>query len=1315
MSDIPAEPPPIAKIWQLANTSEPSPASTRITRASDYSYSDDSSAMRWAQFNLIQSAFPQAAIMAAVFRHGTLLLGNTTLPIDTVMFDTGALSASYVSPSYIAQHSKLLARFLQSTSRTVYFADEKTHVTVEQLLALPIEFKADDGTPYRATLQFNVFDIGHKNAIIGLGDICQYFLPLLVTMLHDGKAIADNNLNNLSSNVKNGGELRAPWSQPVNVPAPEDEATPLPCSFTYALHFMEQSVADSKQEYLDLFETHVHPDFLIHANVRELLLTKGAHVFIPQNWDGIRHVEPIKIEVIGEMPKNIKPKARNVNPALMEHAYAEFKRLLGYFYEPSNSDTASCLVIAPKATKPFIRFCGDYVRINKFIKVGHYPIPNVQHELQKIQKYKVFLDLDWANSFHQFPLHPETSALLSIQTVWGQYQPKFLPEGVAPASFVLQKAVREIFAPYDEWTIAIFDNLLILAHDFDDAYKKLDIILDRCIEYNIYLKFSKTWLGYDHANFFGYVCKHNAYELSVERKASIDAIPFPKDQKQMQRFLGSALFFKSFVPHYSTLSAPLNDMVKKDFQWKDPTVWTVDYHQVFRELKAALMVATKLHYPDYNLTWIVRADASQVGVGAVLLMLRLNDDATEDLIPIAYSSEKFSDQATRWTTIEQEAYALYFALNAFRYLLQAKPFILETDHNNLVWMEQSQVPKVVRWRIFMQSFVFLLRHIPGKKNVIADYLSRLHENDQPIDTFCNMFESDTPVPSDEVPPDKLRYTQEEALHAVHGTSAGHFGARTTWNTLCKHFPNHGIPYKEVEDFVASCPVCQKVRLGRKDALQPIIRHLKGPAYLDAVGVDLLTITPPDDAGHKYLCVLVRYYTKHAFAYPMPNKEAVTVAKALFQYFCTFGICNLLQSDPGSEFTNIVLKQLNDWFGIHHRFSLVDRPQSNGVEGTNKQIVRHLQALVLDKRVGKQWSDPVNLSLVLYIINSHKSSETGLVPLQATFGDQSAIFFNFPHELPSNQQPHEYIRKLNDNLTLLRKISDEFQAKIIAKRTAPTPAALQNSYQPGDFVLFDIDPKVALPTKLTPRYKGPFQVLKQVKNDVTCRHVVQGQVYHFHVDRLKLFYGDQQAAYDLALSDANQYVIDRILAYRGEPHLRTSLDFKVRFADSDVLWLPYSLDLAASLPFEDFCRSKPELCQALLTTRDAAKRKTSINTTAIAIDLNTMAYVDLRFFGSAWYHALDLPDADHLRYVLPCIYSGWATSNRRRIHISSAFYQLRWTVDNFFIHTYGSCSIFDSSTSMVLVNDALATVYPGLRSTAWPKLAPVNAYISQPLR
>jgi len=205
-----------------------------------------------------------------------------------------------------------------------------------------------------------------------------------------------------------------------------------------------------------------------------------------------------------------------------------------------------------------------------------------------------------SNSFHQLKLGPITSSRLSIQTPWGQVEPKFMPEGVGPASFHLQSVVSSVFADFSDWLICIFDNILLLAHNHADAYVKLERVLDRCIERNVFLKFSKSWLGFDHANFFGYIVKNKCYELSQSRKDGVMEIQFPRNLKMVRSFLGEALFFKYFVPDYSELTAPLHDMTRKDFNWSDKSTWQRDYENVFDKFKHALCKSLSLYYPDYE-------------------------------------------------------------------------------------------------------------------------------------------------------------------------------------------------------------------------------------------------------------------------------------------------------------------------------------------------------------------------------------------------------------------------------------------------------------------------------------------------------------------------------------------------------------------------------------------------------------------------------------------------------------------------------------------------------------------------------------------
>jgi hypothetical protein len=288
--------------------------------------------------------------------------------------------------------------------------------------------------------------------------------------------------------------------------------------------------------------------------------------------------------------------------------------------------------------------------------------------------------------------------------------------------------VADLFKDFEEWTIACFDNLLVLAHDYEDAYHKLEKIIDRCIARNVYLKLSKSWLGVEEVTFFGYVVRHNSFGLSEERQHAIANIPFPTNKKSMQRFLGSALYFKPFIPNYSALTSQLTDMLSNKFSWKKEE-WTVDYERYFVNLIEEILKAKRLFYPNYDLDSPCRCFREWSGVGAVLFQSYLSEEGNV-LQPVVCVSHKFSTPATRWSVIEQEMFAIYFAFLQLQFYLRCKFVVLETDHRNLVYMEQSLVPKIIRWRLFIQGFTFLVRHISGPRNDFADCLSRLFEGDE---------------------------------------------------------------------------------------------------------------------------------------------------------------------------------------------------------------------------------------------------------------------------------------------------------------------------------------------------------------------------------------------------------------------------------------------------------------------------------------------------------------------------------------------------------------------------------------------------------
>ena len=109
------------------------------------------------------------------------------------------------------------------------------------------------------------------------------------------------------------------------------------------------------------------PEFIAECpEAVELMQTLGLQVFVPQNWDGAR-IDALKLRFSPDFPVTLHARLIPVNPRLYAHAKKEFDRLCQYHLVPSNAPYSCNLVIAPKETAPFVRLCGNYIPINKYI------------------------------------------------------------------------------------------------------------------------------------------------------------------------------------------------------------------------------------------------------------------------------------------------------------------------------------------------------------------------------------------------------------------------------------------------------------------------------------------------------------------------------------------------------------------------------------------------------------------------------------------------------------------------------------------------------------------------------------------------------------------------------------------------------------------------------------------------------------------------------------------------------------------------------------------------------------------------------------
>ena len=1306
---------------------------------------------------------------------------------DTLL-DSGALGSSYVSQQWVTENPEaVLDR--REINFEVKFGDSRTKQALTEEVRVRMALVDTRGNRHEAHIWCKVLDTGLK-LIVGLPDLLDYFLEGFIEILRAGAedrartryrkdklvgvTVDDVNFNvrgfssiheyqrycrdNLLYNFDSGEgissmvddepersrDLVEAWQSGLEE-APEERDLPTPVQFEAEQAYMAGTREEAIEKYFDALEKHVSLTMREKTDITKLMKTKGVDVFVPNGeWKGLTGLEGLypdgylelnwKEDEIRDL--RIKVRARAVNPKLFDNVEREFERMRGYFYVPSSSPIASPLVIAPKSTHPYIRFCGDYVRVNKLIDCPSGAIVNVRDAITRISGFTHYGEFDMMNGFHQIPIGPITRARLSVVTPFGQYEPQFLPEGVSPASIELQNIVRHIFSDMD-YVIALFDNLLIGAYSEQDLYEKINKFLDRCKKHNLVLKITKSNIGFEEVEFFGYRIKKDFYELTDDRKEVLKDIPFPNSLKSMQKFLGFAIYFQPFVKDYATLAARLYQMTTKDFDW-NPKEWKEDYESIFNEFKSALQNSQKLFYPDYSKKWILRTDASILGIGGVLLQ-EMEVEGRKELMPLFFVSKKFSPAAMKWSTIQQECYGIYYTVFKLQDHLRGKFFETECDHNNLRWMEASSNAAVTRMRIFLQQFITHIRHIAGKDNHAADYLSRTFD-DKEMSAMMNMFQeeynlmnngyietsktesielncnalhstnykvareyelspeqydllvlacaevagsednevnelnfmsaitrnqakkeqvhdamqNELPFAADfsdeekegkeathtegivsqqaaESKPATLDTT--EMLESVHNSRQGHWGAYRTWVRLRDSHPGNGIPFRVVQDFVQACPICQKVNRPMMDnKLESRYRTIKSLLFRKAIGIDHVTITPVSKDGYKGITVIVNMFSGEADLYPYKVSTGEHDARCLHDYFSRKGVFDEIRTDPGTDFKSKILECMEKWYGINHVFSITDRHESNGVERVIKEVIRHLSALVLSERIAEKWSEPEVIASIRLILNTTPLSERGnYAAYDLTYGVHDQPYFLFRHT-KSKKVFSKVMQKITESMESVREASKEFQLEVAKKRGLGDKE--HNQYQQGDYVL-SISRKKMNSMKLMPRLHGPWEVISQYKNDVKAVHMATKEEDMFHVEELTLFIGDKDAAEAAALLDNDSFYIDSIMAHRGDPFHRTSMEFMIQWSDGEVKWDRWNTskeNFSKTVQFREYCNKYPELGRLLLTKEQEQENDRIVNQNGnIELKVGDTFFHDLESYGSEWYRKLKLPNTPEQRY------------------------------------------------------------------------------------
>jgi hypothetical protein len=184
----------------------------------------------------------------------------------------------------------------------------------------------------------------------------------------------------------------------------------------------------------------------------------------------------------------------------------------------------------------------------------------------------------------------------------------------APGTF--QNAMNTTLAPLlRKCALVFFDDILIYNSSFDDHVHHLQQVLELLQADDWKIKLSKCAFAQTEISYLGHIISSQGVATDPNKISIVASWPVPKSVKDLRSVSGLAGYYRKFVKHFGIISRPLTYLIKKHTCF----LWTTAHSAACEALKQALISAPVLAIPNFAEPFIVETNASDEGIGAVLM------------------------------------------------------------------------------------------------------------------------------------------------------------------------------------------------------------------------------------------------------------------------------------------------------------------------------------------------------------------------------------------------------------------------------------------------------------------------------------------------------------------------------------------------------------------------------------------------------------------------------------------------------------------------------------------------------------------------
>ena len=481
----------------------------------------------------------------------------------------------------------------------------------------------------------------------------------------------------------------------------------------YESELIETPVAVAKETLRDV---HINEALKANETVKvQCLLDKFSHVLtdIPGRTNVLQH----DIKLTSDDPVRFKPYP--IPYAMLDTVNKEVDKMIEMdIIERSDSPYSSPFVIVKKKDQSN-RFCIDFRGLNSITIFDAETMGNIEEMFSKLSGYQFISKIDLTKGYWQISLVDAAKPKTAFQTPRGLFQFKVLPFGLVNSGATFVRCMRKVLEGLENVDNFV-DDIIVYTRSFNHHMEVLESVFERLASANLSARPSKCYIAYSSLEVLGHIVGTDRLSPNPDKIEVIKNAHRPTTKKQVRSFIGMAEFYRKFVPNFSDIASPLTDLTKKG--QPNQVRWEAIHERAFSSLKNALVKAPVLKLPNFSQVFILQTDASDNGIGAILLQ-----DEDNIRLPVSYASKKLKASERNYSTIEKECLAIVWAISKFQRYLYGKQFILETDHQPLIYLQKSKIAnaRLMRWSLLLQPYRFRIVAIKGKDNVGADFLSRI--------------------------------------------------------------------------------------------------------------------------------------------------------------------------------------------------------------------------------------------------------------------------------------------------------------------------------------------------------------------------------------------------------------------------------------------------------------------------------------------------------------------------------------------------------------------------------------------------------------